>query len=328
MRRLKQAAIVLVIVVAAAQLVRPERTNPATDPSRTIRAHVGDASGLPALLDRSCRDCHSNATVWPWYTQIAPASWLMAYGVMEGRKAVNFSEWAAYPPEAQRTLLSASCQDASDGKMPGPYTLLHPETRLSPQDVETICAAARLGRHEHGPGTLSGLDLRSVIMEGPMNTTSLETKVQEFLAQKRIAVAGVSRNKSHHPVGNLIYQRLKKTGHDVFPVNPHMQTFEGDCCYPDVQSIPGGVDGVVIITRPEVTEQIVHDCSDVGVRRVWMHQSMGKKGSSVSPKAVEYCRQHDISVIAGACPMMFGRGADFGHTCMRLFLKLTRGLPA
>ncbi len=122
-----------------------------------------------------------------------------------------------------------------------------------------------------------------------MKTTTLETKVHDFLAQKRIAVAGVSRNNSHHPVGNLIYQRLKRTGHDVFPVNPHMQTFEGDRCYPDLQSIPGGVDGVVIITRPETTERIVRDCSDAGVHRVWMHQSLGK-GSSVSPVAVEYLR--------------------------------------
>ena len=142
-RRLKQTAVVFVVVFAAAQLVRPERANPATDASRTIQAHVGTTSGLVAVLDRACRDCHSNATVWPWYTQIAPASWLMAYGVTKGRKAVNFSEWATYPPEAQRTLLSASCQDVSDGKMPGPYTLLRPETRLSVQDVETICAAAR-----------------------------------------------------------------------------------------------------------------------------------------------------------------------------------------
>src|SRR5262245_45267228 len=119
-----------------------------------------------------------------------------------------------------------------------------------------------------------------------MNTTTLDMKVQNFLAQKRIAVAGVSRNKSHHPVGNLIYERLKKTGHDVFAVNPNMSTFEGDRCYPDLQSIPGGVDGVVIITRPEVTERIVHDCKDSGVWRVWMHQSM-TKGTSVSPEAVE-----------------------------------------
>jgi predicted CoA-binding protein len=160
-----------------------------------------------------------------------------------------------------------------------------------------------------------------------MTTPTLETKVHEFLAQKRIAVAGVSRNNSHHPAANLIYHRLKSTGHDVFPVNPHMQTFEGDRCYPNLQSIPGGVDGVVIVTRPEVTEPIAHECSDAGVRRVWMHQSMGNKGSSVSPAAGEYCRQHNISVIAGACPMMFGPGVDFGHTCIRLFMKLTRGLP-
>ena len=160
-----------------------------------------------------------------------------------------------------------------------------------------------------------------------MDTTSLDTKVHDFLAHKRIAVAGVSRHNSDHPVGNLIYQRLKKTGHDVFPVNPHMQTFEGDRCYPNLQSIPGGVDGVVIITRPEITERIVHDCTDAGVPRVWMHQSVGK-GSSVSAQAVDYCRQHEISVIAGACPMMFGAGADLGHTCMRWILKLTGGLPA
>ena len=161
----------------------------------------------------------------------------------------------------------------------------------------------------------------------PVTPTTFEAKVHDFLAQKRLAVAGVSRDNSHHPVGNLIYHRLKKTGHAVFPVNPHMQTFEGDRCYCDLQSIPGGVDGVVIVTRPETTEQIVHDCDKAGVRRVWMHQSIGK-GSSVSPAAVEYCRQHDISVIAGACPMMYGADVDVGHTCMRWILRLTGGLPA
>ena len=159
-----------------------------------------------------------------------------------------------------------------------------------------------------------------------MKTIALEMKVNDFMAQKRIAIAGVSRDNSRHPVGNLIYHRLKKSGHDVYPVNPHMQTFEGDRCYPDLKSIPGGVDGVVIITRPETTERIVRDCGDAGVRRVWMHRSMGK-GSSVSSEAVEYCRQHDISVIAGACPMMYGDGVDFGHKCMRWVLRFTGGLP-
>jgi len=160
-----------------------------------------------------------------------------------------------------------------------------------------------------------------------MTPTTLDSKVHDFLAQKRIAVAGVSRTKGKHPAGNLIYQRLKTIGHEVFAVNPHMQTFEGDRCYPDLKSIPGSVDGVVIVTRPELTERLVHDCVDAGVRRVWMHQSLGK-GTSVSPTAVEYCQQHDVSVIAGACPMMYGDGVDVGHTCMRWFLKVTGGLPA
>jgi predicted CoA-binding protein len=155
---------------------------------------------------------------------------------------------------------------------------------------------------------------------------TLETKINDFLAQKRIAIAGVSRNKHNHPAGNLIFQRLKSTGHEVIPVNPHMQTFEGTRCYPDLKSIPGGVDGVVIITRPETTARIVRECADAGVRRVWMHSSTAK-GSSVSADAVEFCLKHDISVIAGACPMMYGPGVDFGHTCLRLMLKFTGGLP-
>jgi hypothetical protein len=142
MTRLTKAALVFIGVFAAAQLVRPERTNPPIDPSRTIQAHVENASELGAVLDRSCGDCHSNATEWRWYTQIAPVSWLMARGVAKGREAVNFSEWGTYLSDQQRALLALSCQDAQEGKMPGPYTLLRPETRLSAQDIETICAAA------------------------------------------------------------------------------------------------------------------------------------------------------------------------------------------
>lgn len=142
-RRLQQAAVVLAVLFAASQFIRPDRTNPPTDSSRTVQAHMGASSGVAAVLDRSCRDCHSNNTVWPAAAQVAPLSWLMARGVAEGRKAVNFSEWGGYSPAAQRTLLTASCDAASSGKMPGPYTWVRPETRLSPQDVETICAAAR-----------------------------------------------------------------------------------------------------------------------------------------------------------------------------------------
>lgn len=142
-RRIAQAVVVFVVVFSAAQLVRPDRVNPVTDPSRTIRAQAATASALAPILDRACRDCHSNETAWPSYTQVAPLSWLMAYAVTQGRKAVNFSEWGAYSPEQQRMLLEVSCQDVTSGKMPSVYTLLRPETRLSVQDIGTICAAAR-----------------------------------------------------------------------------------------------------------------------------------------------------------------------------------------
>jgi len=142
-RRSKKAAVAFVVVFAAAQLVRPERANPPTDVNRTIQSHMGTTSGVAAVVDRACRDCHTNATVWPAYTQVAPLSWLMAYAVTEGRKTVNFSEWAAYTPEQQQNLLAQSCQDMTEGKMPGAYTLLRPETRLSARDIETVCAAAR-----------------------------------------------------------------------------------------------------------------------------------------------------------------------------------------
>ena len=135
---------VLVVLFAAAQLIRPARTNPATKASQTIEAQAGTSRGLAVVLNRACRDCHSNDTAWSRYTQIAPMSWLVAYGVSEGRKAVNFSEWANYAPEQQRNLLSLSCQDATSGKMPSSlYTALYPEAQLSAHDVETICAAAR-----------------------------------------------------------------------------------------------------------------------------------------------------------------------------------------
>ena len=141
-RRLEQAAVVFVVALAAAQLIRPGRANPPTDATRTIHAHE-TTRGLATVLDRSCGDCHSHSTDWSsWYTQIAPLSWLMAHEVAEGRKAVNFSEWTGYSAQHQRMLLAASCDDAKSGKMPGPYTFFKPDTRLSDQDIEAICAAA------------------------------------------------------------------------------------------------------------------------------------------------------------------------------------------
>lgn len=156
---------------------------------------------------------------------------------------------------------------------------------------------------------------------------TLEDRVQDFLAQKRIAFAGVSRRESAHPSANLIYRKLKRDGREVFAVNPNLTAFDGDPCYADLASIPGGVDGVVIVTRPELTEAIVRQCAAIGIPRVWMHQSFARAGTSVSPAAVASCRAHGIGVIAGACPMMYGPNADLGHRCMRWVLGLTGGLP-
>jgi predicted CoA-binding protein len=152
-----------------------------------------------------------------------------------------------------------------------------------------------------------------------MSAKTFESKVQDFLAQKRIAVAGVSRFGRRHPAANAIYRRLKAAGHAVFAVNPNLEDFEGEACYPDLASIPGGVDGVVIVTRPQTTEEIVRQCGQAGVPRVWMHQSSARE-SSVSQAAVEYCQGAGIDVIPGGCPMMYGENVDFGHKCMRWML--------
>src|SRR5579859_5025891 len=109
--------------------------------------------------------------------------------------------------------------------------------------------------------------------------TTLQLAAKDFLAQRRIAVAGVSETRALP--GNSIYKRFKDRGYQVFAVNPHAETVEGEKCYPDLNSIPGGVDGVVIVTRPDVTESIVRQCPGAGVPRVWIHRSMAH-GSSAS----------------------------------------------
>jgi hypothetical protein len=146
----------------------------------------------------------------------------------------------------------------------------------------------------------------------------------QFLAGRRIAVTGVSRNPQGHG-SNAVYQRLRSRGYQVFAVNPQAQTVEGDACYPDLASIPGGVDGVVIGTRPERAEATVRECADLGIRQVWMHRSFG--AGSVSPAAAAVGREHGILVIDGGCPLMFGPAADGGHRVMCALFKLTGKVP-
>jgi predicted CoA-binding protein len=136
-----------------------------------------------------------------------------------------------------------------------------------------------------------------------------------FLANKRVAVTGVSRTPKTHGSNN-VYRRLRERGYDVFAVNPNAKTVEGSVSYPDLRSIPGGVDAVVIATRPESAETTMRECVDLGIKHVWMH--WGPDGGSVSAAATDYGRQHGVTVIDGGCPCMFGPTADFGHKLMRL----------
>ena len=146
----------------------------------------------------------------------------------------------------------------------------------------------------------------------------------EFLSSKRIAVTGVSREPKNHG-SNVVYQRLRDRGYEVFAVNPNAEEVEGDRCYPDLRSIPGGVDAVVIATKPERADAAMHECVDLGIKHVWMHRGPG--AGSVSPTAAAYGREHGITVIDGGCPCMFGPTADPGHKAMRVIFTLTGNVP-
>jgi predicted CoA-binding protein len=148
---------------------------------------------------------------------------------------------------------------------------------------------------------------------------------ERFLSEQRIAVTGVSRTPKGHG-GNIVYLRLRQRGYEVFPVNPNAEEVEGDRCYPDVASIPGGVGAVVVATPPMAAERTMQECVDLGVRTVWMHRSIG--GGSVSPAATELGRANGIVVIDGGCPLMFGRTADVGHKVMRRICSLTGAVPS
>jgi len=153
--------------------------------------------------------------------------------------------------------------------------------------------------------------------------TTLRAAAEEFLAQPRIAVAGVSRNPKQP--ANLIYRRLREHGHEVFAVNPNAEEVEGERAYPAVSAIPGGVDGTVIVTTPAAAEEVVRDCAQAGVPRVWLHRGIGPGSSSEAAEA--YCREHGISVIGGGCPNMFGHTSDPGHRCMLALLQLSGKVP-
>ena len=154
--------------------------------------------------------------------------------------------------------------------------------------------------------------------------SKLDTLVQDFLAQKKIAIVGVSDKRETGC--NAAYKRFKESGYQVYAVNPRLTTFDGAQCYPDLKSIPEKPDAVFTLTSPKVTEQVVQQCVDLGIKHIWMHCLMGTKpgvgadGTSVSQNAVQLCHENGIAVIPGSCPNQFLK-PDFGHALMRVMFR-------
>ncbi len=152
---------------------------------------------------------------------------------------------------------------------------------------------------------------------------SIPANVAEFLAGKRVAVTGVSRNSRHF--ANAIYRKLQASGREVLPVNPRATEVEGVRCYPDVAAINGPLDGVMVASPPAASLALVRESADRGVSRIWFHRSFG--AGSVSPEAVRECETRGISCIVGGCPMMYVAPVDPAHRCMRWLLRWRGRVP-
>jgi len=153
--------------------------------------------------------------------------------------------------------------------------------------------------------------------------TQIPEPVADFLRGKRIAVAGVSRQPGQ--AANAVYRKLRDCGYETFPVNPKASEVEGVKCYPDLGSIPGPIDGVVVATHPKVSTDLVRQCAEKGVRRVWFHRSFGE--GSVSDAAIRECEAHGLQYIAGGCPLMYCDPVDVGHRCMKWWLRRRHRVP-
>lgn len=154
--------------------------------------------------------------------------------------------------------------------------------------------------------------------------TRIADAAETFLKSRTIAVTGVSREPKGE-ASNVIYRRLRERGYAVFAVNPQATEVEGDPAYPDLASIPGGVEAVIIATRPEHALATVREAIDLGVRQVWLHRSFG--AGSLDPEAVRVGREAGLTVIDGGCPLMFGGASDGGHRLMCRWFTLTGKVP-
>ena len=147
--------------------------------------------------------------------------------------------------------------------------------------------------------------------------------VAEFLRGRRFAVAGVSRDPAQP--ANAVYRKLRDFGREVVPVNPNTSEVEGVRCYPDLGAVAAPIDGIVIATHPKVSLELVRQCAAHGVGHVWFHRSFGE--GSVSTEAVQECEARGVKYIVGGCPLMYCEPVDFGHRCMRWWLRRTGRVP-
>lgn len=174
---------------------------------------------------------------------------------------------------------------------------------------------------DHGTPVVTSVERTT---RGGAAMTSIKEAADTFLESRRIAVTGVSRTPESHGA-NVVYRRLRAVGYEVFAVNPHADTVEGDRAYRDLAAIPGGVDAVVVATRPDHARATVQEAVDLGVHQVWMHRSVDR--GSVDDEATRLGREHGLTVIDGGCPLMYGQASDRAHRVMCRLMTLTRRVP-
>ena len=161
-------------------------------------------------------------------------------------------------------------------------------------------------------------------MVGEESVMSALSTIQDFLSQHRIAIVGVSHNPKDF--SRTLLSELRQRGYDAVAVNPELKDVDGKTCFAHVQDIPQEVDGAILMTSPGVSEEVVRDCAEAGITRVWMYRA-GKKGGAVSDEAIRYCVENGISVVPGECPFMFLVGAGWFHHAHGFIRKITGGYP-